>query len=217
MHVHTVLRASSWSDSTYHYYIEEEKKVLDKDLNSFIHSVYRQLKVANPKFKAVIHHSFDVSDSIIAYAKKNGYSYICISARGAGTLVKIFGTVTGALITGSEVPVICIPKNYKTKPITRIMYASDLTNYEDELKQVIDFAKPLKAEVEMLHLSYPFEIIADEALLEQSLKKKFRYPVDLYYQKRDLEESVLDDIETAVQRSAPSIVAMFTRQKTVVI
>lgn len=213
LHVHMVLRASSWSDATYHYYIDQEKKALDKELNSFVRSVYRSMKLEVGEYKAVVKHTFDTSDSIMAYAKKHNFDFVCISARGAGTLTKLFGTVTGALISRSPVPVVCVPKDYRTRPISSVLYASDLSDYERELKQVIAFARPLKAEVEMLHLSYPFQMIADEALVEQSLKQKFDYPVDLHYQQRDIEDSVMADIEKAVKKSKPSVVAMFTKQK----
>lgn len=213
IHVHTVLRASSWSEATYRYYIDEEKAVLEKDLQRFISSVYKSMKLEDKGYTFCVLHTFDTADSIMKYAERNDFNYICISARGAGTLVKLFGTVTGTLISSSKVPVIVVPKKYRWKPLTKVLYASDLTRYEEELKEVISFARPFKAAVEMLHLSYPFEVLADENLLQRSLKKKFRYPVELHYEKRDLEETILEDLGHAVKKSKPSLVAMFTQQR----
>ncbi len=213
IHVHMVLRASTWTDAVYRHYIEEEKMVLEHDLHDFIRSVYHSVRMVDPVYHMVIRHTFDISDTIMDFAKKEGINYICISARGGGKLVKLFGSVTGSLISGSDVPVICVPEDDRSKTVSKVLYASDMTAYESELNEVISFARPLDATVEMLHLSYPFEPGADVALTIQELKSKFRYPVEFLYQKRDVEESVLHDIELAVKKSKPSVIAMFTRRR----
>ncbi len=213
LHVHQVLRASTWSDAKYDYYLKEDKNALMEELQSFVSGVYRSMKIEPEKIKHVVHHNFNVTEGIRKYAKENKCNYICIATRGAGSVKKLFGTHTGKLITSSEVPVICVPTNYRTKPVSKLLYASDMTDYEKELKQVVSFAKPLKATVEMLHLSFPYEFIADEAIAEKELKKKMRYDIDIHYQSRDIENSLLQDMEKAVKKARPSLVVMFTKQK----
>jgi nucleotide-binding universal stress UspA family protein len=151
-------------------------------------------------------------DGILEYAEKERVSYICISTRGAGTLKKIYGTNTGNLIANANIPVLCIPNNYKIKPVTHVLYASDMTDYENELGKVVAFAQPLNATVEMLHLAYPYEFILDKELMEQTLEKKTNYKVSLHYEKRDIDLSLMDEIKKAIDKSKPSVLAMFTNQ-----
>lgn len=213
LHVHQVLRASTWSDAKYDFYVGEDKKRLMSELESFVGSVYKSMKATPDKYKCELHHSFDVAESIASYAKAQKCTYICIATRGAGMVKKLFGTNTGKLIRLSATPVLCVPISYRVKPITKVLYASDMTNYEQELKNVVAVAKPFKASVELLHMSFPYEFIMNEAMAEKELKKKFRYDIDLHYAQRDIELSLLQDIEKAITKAKPSLVVMYTEQK----
>lgn len=213
LHVHQVLRASTWSDAKYDFYVGEDKKRLMSELESFVGSVYKSMKVAPDKYKCELHHSFDVAESIASYAKAQKCTYICIATRGAGMVKKLFGTNTGKLIRLSATPVLCVPTSYRVKPIAKVLYASDMTNYEHELKNVVAVAKPFKASVELLHMSFPYEFIMNEAMAEKELKKKFKYDIDLHYAQRDIELSLLQDLEKAITKAKPSLVVMYTEQK----
>lgn len=212
MHVHNVLRASTWNDATYDYYVSEDRENVMKELTSLVASVYKAMEVKPGKYRCEVYHQFGTIDAIEEYAKTNECDYICIATRGAGTLKKLFGTNTSALIKKSAVPVICVPKTYRVKPITKLLYTSDMTNYEAELAKVIAFAKPMKAEIELLHLSFPYEQLASKQVAEKDLKKKVRYDVSIHYETRDLDNSLMTDLEKAVKKAKPSLVVMFTQQ-----
>lgn len=213
IHVHQVLRASTWTDAKYDQVLKKDKEVLMDDLKSFVKDVYSLMEISAKNVKCVVYHNFNIIEGIRKYAKENKFDYICIATRGAGTMKKLFGTNTGSLITSSETPVICVPQNYRVKPISKLLYASDMTGYKDELKKVVTFAKSLKASVEMLHLSFPFELLADEGIAEKALKKTYGYDIDIHYEKRDIENTLLEDMEQAVKKSKPSLVVMFTDQE----
>ncbi len=68
---------------------------------------------------------------LVAYATKIQADFICISTRGAGVFKKIIGTTTSALIDTCPLPIFVIPKKYRTTPIQKIGYASDLENHEE--------------------------------------------------------------------------------------
>src|SRR5690606_1798232 len=183
------------------------------ELTTFVAAVYKQMKVTPGKYKCVVHHQFGTVDGIVNYAKDNKCDYICIATRGAGTMRKLFGTNTTALIKKSPIPVLCIPSSYKVKPVGKVLYASDMTDYQKEIPQVLAFAKPLKAAVELLHMSFPFEMMADKHLAASALKKKFRYDITMHYKERDFDKTLMEDLEAAVKKTKPSVVAMFTRQE----
>jgi nucleotide-binding universal stress UspA family protein len=210
--VHQVLRASTWSDVRYDHYISEDKENIMKELTAFVAALYKTMKVTPGKHKCDVYHMFDVVDGVIKYAQDNDCDYICIATQGAGAVRKLFGTNTAALIKRSHIPVVCVPAGYRVKPVSKLLYASDMVDYEQELPQVLAFAKPLKAAVELLHLAFPYDMEADRQVAQKDLKKKFKYDVDIHYEARDLDNSLMTDLEKAVKKAKPSLVAMFTKQ-----
>lgn len=210
--VHQVLRASTWTDVRYDFYVNEDKEKLMNELTSFVASVYKSMKVTPGKHSCAVYHEFNTVLGIREFAKKSQCDYICIATRGAGAIKRLFGTNTAKLINNSELPVICVPKSYRTKPITKLLYASDMSDYENELKQVVAFAKPLKAQVELMHLSYPYELEEEKQVAEKDLKKKLRYDISVHYETRDIELSLLSELERAVKKAKPSMMVMFTKQ-----
>jgi hypothetical protein len=160
----------------------------------------------------VLVSNIDVTDGIMDYAVKHACEYICISTRGAGAVTKIFGTHTAKLITNSRIPVLSIPSSYHLKELKHILYASDLTDYENELKKVVNFARPMHASVQMMHISYPYEFTFDKELMEATLQKKTDYKVSLLNRKRDITNALLEDIDDAVKFSNPSLLVLFTHQ-----
>jgi len=213
LHIHHVLRASMWSDQEYARYVQANKDSLMEELSSFVKGVYRSMKMAPLNYELAVHHNFDTVDGILEYAEKEKATYLCISTRGAGGLRKIFGTHTGKLIIKSKIPVLSVPSAYRMSPIRHVLYASDMTDYEAELTKVVAFAKPLKATVDMLHLSYPYEFIVDKELMEQTLAQKTGYKISLRYQSRDTIASLLQDLEKAINKTRPSVLVMFTNQQ----
>ena len=155
---------------------------------------------------------YSPQSSIMEYAAENKFDFICISARGAGKLERILGTNTTNLINHSDVPVIAIPYNYKTSKITSILYASDLTNLEKELKSVLAFAKPLKSTIELLHFTSPLETIIDPKVIDIAVKKLLKFDVKLNIKNTDFVKSMVANIETVIKKSKPSMVIMFTEQ-----
>jgi hypothetical protein len=184
-----------------------------EELPQFVKRVYRSMNIVPTNYQAVAHHNLDVEAGILEYAKRQHADYICISTRGAGTFSKIYGTTTSAIIAKSSIPVLCVPSNYRLKPITSILYASDLTAYEQELPRVVAFAKPLNASVELLHFSWPYEFMLDANLVERTLEEKTGYKISLHYHRRDIEKSLMKEIESAIAASKPSILVMFTNQQ----
>jgi hypothetical protein len=122
----------------------------------------------------------------------------------------MFGTNTSELITKSAIPVLSVPSDNRMKPLENVVYATDMTDYERELKQVVAFASPVKASVEMLHFYNADEFHADKKLMEESLKKTANYEVSIHYSKRNVENSLLQDLDSVIKISKPSLLVMFT-------
>ena len=214
IHILNILRPTQWSDAYFEKYAKQEEEVCRTKLEKFIEVIYGNMNVKPGKRSFEIVQGTSADITILDYCrKKKDIDYICISTRGTGKLKKIFGTNTGNLITKSEVPVIAIPKTYKVAEIRNIMYAADFRNYSTELKKVIDFAMPLKSSIEVLHFSWPDEIMFDENTIDKAFKKKYRYGLKILIEKYDAAYSLIENLEKQIRRRKPSVVVMFTNQQ----
>ena len=109
-------------------------------------------------------------------------------------------------------PVIAVPYNYKTAKIESILYASDLINVDKELKRVVAFAKPLKLKVELLHFTSPLEILIDSKIIDVAVKKLSKYQIKMNIKNADYAQTFVSSIESAIKKTKPSMMIMFTEQ-----
>jgi nucleotide-binding universal stress UspA family protein len=212
LHVYHLLKPFKWSDHAFAAYTDTFRKKTVEELTAFIAGTYHEIHETEISYQLVLVSNIDVADGIMDYASKHNCSYICISTRGAGTLTKIFGTHTAKLISRSAAPVLGIPSSYHLKEIKHILYASDMTDYENELKKVVDFARPIHASIEMMHISYPYEFAFDKELVEAALQKKTDYKVSILTPERDITRTLLEDIDKALKLDKPSLLVLFTHQ-----
>lgn len=214
VHVLQIVRLPYWTDDNFSKYVELKKKTYQEKLEEFVARTCKSIHIEPAKYSCIVIEGISPDLAILDYCRQNtGIDYICISTRGASKLKKIFGTNTGNLITKSNVPVIAVPKTYKVRPIEHVLYSTDLINCTDELKKVITFARLVKASVEVLHFTWPGEVLPDKKLFETTFKKQFNYPLTLHFEKTDITESLVKRLQRQIRVSHPSVVIMFTEQK----
>ena len=211
-HVYNILTPTAWNFVRIEKYEKEQTKIIQDKLNVFVEEVYKGLTLTKSNKKCVIKSAVFPQSSIMEYAAENKFDFICISTRGAGKLERILGTNTANLINHSDVPIIAVPYNYKTSKITSILYASDLTNLEKELKNVVAFAKLLKSTIELLHFTSPLETIIDPKVIEIAIKKLSKFDIKLNIKNTDFVKSIVVNIESAIKKTKPSMMIMFTEQ-----
>ena len=212
LHVQHVMRMTTWNEATYIKYEESELAKARQTLERFVEAVYKSLKISPTNYTCVIENSPFVDSVIMSYAVDNQVDFICISTRGAGTLEKLVGTTTATLINQSRVPVMAVPGKYRVARLTRILYASDLSSIEPEIKQVVNFARPLAASVELLHFRLPSEPVIDPEIINMAVQKFADYAVDVQLNPIDLTKTMIANIEQAVNKVKPSLMIMFTTQ-----
>lgn len=64
----------------------------------------------------------------------------------------VFGKTISALMGNIETPLIVVPEAHRSTIPKKIIYASDLTNINEELKGIIRFAKRFNALIHILHI-----------------------------------------------------------------
>ena len=209
LHVSHIPRPTTWNEATY---ATHEKSKLDTEretLDQFVEAVYKSRNVEPTNYTCVVKKSPFPDSTILDYAADHDFDYLCISTRGAGTYDKLFGTTTSNLINQSSVPVIAVPGTYRATKLSTVLYASDLSRL-DELKQVVDFAWPLSATVELLHFSTSLEPVTDPDIISMAVQKQTDYPVAVHLKPRHLVNSLTEDIEAVIKAQKPSVLVMFT-------
>ncbi|PWA10459.1 universal stress protein [Flavobacterium laiguense] len=207
-----IANLTSLSNPAFADYEKKKADKIKKKLNQFVESVYKDMNAVSKNKKCVIKSAVLADSNIREYAQENRFNFICISTRGSGKLKKIFGTNTSSLIAHSIVPVIAVPRNYRRSEIKSVIYASDLVNIENELTKVIEFTKPLKAKVEILHFNYHTEMTANKNTVDELVKKNSGNNIKLHIENINLAESLISNIEAVIKRSKPSMMIMFTQQ-----
>lgn len=214
VHVLHILRDAGWPDAYFASYAAQEENLCRIKFEKFIAAIYRQMNVKPGKHSFLMLRGISADVSILEHcSKEKGIDYICISTKGAGKLARIYGTNTGNLITKSEVPVLAIPRNYRVADVKTVLYATDLHNYTAEIAKVVAFAQPLKAKIEAVHFTLPGEILFDKSSIEASVKKQFRYGLNLHFNEEDGVHSLIGNLQTQIKKLKPSVVVMFTEQK----
>lgn len=213
-HVLSVWHPTSWSDIRYEAYAAAQRTLYSRRLTKLAAEVCRRMEVSR---KAYVTEVIEGMSADVALTELSGQrsdiDLICIATRGAGKLKKLFGTHTGNLILRSEIPVIAVPAGYRTKPIKRILYATDLADYDEELSKVLKITRPLKAEVVVVHFAQPGEVLLNPALVNQRWETECGYPVRLHYERADPGLSVAENLQKAISKRKPSLVVMFTDRR----
>lgn len=200
------------NEADYEAHKQQEIEKLRDKLQRFITGVYRALKQDEGEYSCEIVEGIKADISLIDYCKKHqDIGFIVISTRGASFLNKVLGTNTGNLITKSPIPVIAVPKDYRSKPLRNILYSTDLENLEKEFDTVLKFAKPRGLSVEVLHFSTP-STLENEGELEK-LDVKAGYPVKVLKKKADINKSMINKLQEQIEKTKPSMVALFTNQE----
>lgn len=213
LHVLHILRLPQWTEAYFLKHSENEKKNYKERLEKFVADVYETMGKKQENYSCIVIEGFSPDVAILNYCRQGAdIDFICMATRGAGRLKRLLGTNTGNIITKSNVPVIAIPENYQAKPFERLIYAADFHHYRWELGKVVNFARPLKMAVEVVHFSWPDETRLDKEIIESGVNKEFGYPVKLHIEQNDAVHSLVQNLEKQIDVLKPSIAIMFTNQ-----
>ncbi|HEY2349596.1 MAG TPA: universal stress protein [Puia sp.] len=215
VHVYHPISYPVWTDQEFELNTVRQMADLKIRLTKFVENLYRSTKIKPGKHESiVIQGRLSADVDIMDYCRKAAdIDFICMSTRGAGIVDKLFGTHTGTLITKSLVPVIAVPRHYRKASLKNVLYASDFKNYSGELKKVIDFARPLRAKINVFHLSRSKEKGANEIKSEIEIRKKFNYDINFHVRYKHGSGSITNILQKGHFTPKPSLIIMFTEQR----
>jgi nucleotide-binding universal stress UspA family protein len=211
-HMMELIKPTSWSKGHFARFQHEETARRLDETNKFVSPLLEAAGINKTNCSIVVESGSTPSEMIISYAKKSKADFLCTSTRGAGMVMKLFGTTASAIITRSAVPVIVVPHDYKTKPLKKLMYASDFGSVKKELARVTELAEAVKAETEVYHYDYMLNVPEVEERLKKKATKYESPRVKFIFRKLEVDHSLSHHIRADIKRSKPSLVILFTKQ-----
>lgn len=212
-HAVSLLKPTRWSEAKFEAYRSKELKSINASLTTFVSGVYSQLGARKTKLQCVVQESFRPERAIVEFAMKIKAGAICLSTHGGGRLKKLIGSNASAVLSSSPVPVFVIPEGYRRTPISNILYSSDLDDLPRELKQVMNFANKIEANVSVYHYDYLLDL-EETKLKLLKISDRFKAPrVKFVFQKLNLEQSLAAHLAKDIRKSKASVAVLFTNQK----
>jgi nucleotide-binding universal stress UspA family protein len=207
-----IFRPSIWDQVYYGQFETDELKRSQKTLEQFIHTIYQKNNSQKTPYKCVCQVGISTSNQIIEYAKQIDANYVCVSTIGAGKLIQLFGTTASELVTFCPVPIFIVPKNYRSKPITNVCFASDLVNLEEELNRVKQFTTSIKAKINILHFDYLVRLKDKRSKLNKLMTKYETDDIKFHFNELDALYPLNNHIQKYVLKTKPSLLVSFTKQ-----
>jgi len=193
--------------------LQEQSKTHLKKLEHFVDGLYQSMKVQAGAHRCVVVEHLNPERAILEYAQGNGFDFICMSTRGAGSILKIIGTHTGNVLNKSSVPVLVIPRSYRVRPIQKLLYSSDLENFDKEMPAVSALAEALKVKTDLAHFYLPGKISLNQENLRQMWRVKFPPLDQVYLEPFDLDKGFPAQLDRLIKKTKPSLVVFFSHTK----
>lgn len=179
-------------------------------LEKFIADVCESGSSTPDAYRCVVVENLNPEKAILDYVAQHGIGAICISTRGAGTVQKVIGTKTSAVILKSPVPVFAVPHTWHVHPFHKVLYAADLENLDAEMQAVSAFAQSLNVGVDLAHFYYPGELKMEPATLTDVWRDKMKGLDQVYLEPFDVDHGFAGQLDRLITKVKPSMVVFFT-------
>ncbi|MBN8852030.1 MAG: hypothetical protein BGO55_26360 [Sphingobacteriales bacterium 50-39] len=213
-HAAYIPRPTRWSEKKYEAYRIEELNLRQRRLHQMAASALTRADAHDQAYDCIIVEGISPEVTLQDYCRKHrDIDFICMSTGGAAGLHRFWGTHAGNMITQATTPVIVVPKGYRTIPVRRLLYATDLNHYQEELEKIVPLVHHLQAELHILHLVGPDEMLPDKDLFEKVIRQEFHVETQIHLEIMDETRSVAANLHKFIQKMKPSLVVMFTDRR----
>ncbi|MBP9151052.1 MAG: universal stress protein [Flavobacteriales bacterium] len=154
----------------------------------------------------------DPIEVLETYSQEHKIDLIVMGTKGESVIQnKIFGSVAAGVLEHISCPTIFVPANADTsnKP-ENIAFATDLTNIDEEIEELISFAQFFSATINVVHV-YPDLIdpsTFDEEATKLELIANTNYPQLTFNAVMD--SDIIAGLDKFVDSDHPDLIAMFT-------
>jgi nucleotide-binding universal stress UspA family protein len=151
------------------------------------------------------------AESVNDFAREHDVDMIVMGTKGASGLKKVvMGSNAASMIDLSTIPVLVVPATVKYQPLKKIVYASDLSNWELEIKTIVSIASIYHAALHVLHVTPTAVIKKQDKAFVPELIKTAGYEKIVY--KDVSSDNIQKSIDTYIQEINADMLAMFTHK-----
>jgi len=186
-------------------------EVAKQDLDAMVKEISKTLKTTQPiKVRIVKGASFN--DTVKREAKRLRTGLIIMGTRGASGLKKyVMGSNTASVIEISHVPVLAVPELGSFKNFRNVVYASDLTNLEKELKTLIPYLEKFESTVHLIHVAQSLKTVSAIEKKIESIVQKTGYKNVIV--RVMVNKQVDEAIDHYVEATKADLLTMFAHQR----
>ena len=145
------------------------------------------------------------------YSQKHDVDLIVMGTKGESVIEnKIFGSVAAGVLEHVSCPTIFVPQQAEANKPENIAFATDLTNVEEEIEELIAFAQFFNATIHVVHV-YPDMIdpsTFDEEATKLELIANTSYPNITFNAVMD--SDIIAGLDQFIASDDPDMIAMFT-------
>lgn len=192
--------------------ISEDIDAVKPERKELIIAIIKQYCTVPTTFEIV---EGNVVDTITTYATSNDVSLVIMGTHGAtGLRAVLWGSNTSNVVAKSTIPVLAIPIDFSFTTIEKVVYASDFKDFNDEINQVLAFAKSIGATIEVLHLSYDNDEYENyESQFNSFVKQYNDIQISLKQRKISMEEPLTKHLKEYMLTQKNGLLAMFTQER----
>lgn len=128
----------------------------EKSLRENIEKVYASLGMHRNLLLSELEvvEAISLAGGIEKIKHKYNASMVIMATHGATGLRKFFlGSNAVDVLENVDIPLLTVPEHYMFKEINNIVYASDFNDINNELNEVVEFAKTFSAHVDIIHVA----------------------------------------------------------------
>ncbi len=178
------------------------------------HELINELKTVNKNLKVSyeIIRGGTIVDEVQAYTQQNDIDLIIMGTKGASGLSKVLiGSTAAAVVSESNIPVMIVPEYARFNGIKRIVYASDMSEAEEELQTLIPFARLFGAKIYILHvMTSDSSQKMDTLKIQKDFVRKYKFEdVSVHVSKND---EITEGIDEFIADINADMLSMFTHE-----
>jgi nucleotide-binding universal stress UspA family protein len=123
---------------------------------------------------------------------------------------RLFGSVASGVMENVNIPILFVPAAAEPQTPRSIIFATDLTDLDREIKEVIAFARFFSAKVHVLHI-YP-EILSPDTFDEERTQLDLIAKTDYEHVTFNavMDSDIIQGINRFIEAENPDMLAMFT-------
>ncbi|MFZ4263803.1 hypothetical protein ACFRAE_17335 [Sphingobacterium sp. HJSM2_6] len=212
-HVYSLSKPKNWRPQRFDKYHNARKEFLLTKLNNLLNQIFNTIDGPHVNCEIDLQMNSNSVNAILNCVVRHKCTYMFVSnqVNAKHSSIKMISNI---LIAKSKIPVFSVPISYKLKKIDSICFASNMTNYQKEIKKIASFVGMQNIKIMLLHIFFPSNILLKANTLEGRLLKKTGLSIKIKYIQRSQSRSLSEDIIIGIKKTKPSLIVYFMDRST---